>query len=119
MVSVAEIRRREKRKRQKAKSTAANLTGIAVAIVTAFIPNRAQWAVLLCLGFAAICIIYGLSQLDWVAEADSHLKRWTRLGMGSFGCIGLIFALGAAIWPPIHRHSLSQAERSAFEKPLK
>jgi hypothetical protein len=119
MVSGAEIRKREERQRQKRRSTAANSVGLAVAIVIAFLPNRTQMGVALGLAFAAFCLIYGLSQTDWIAEADSLIKTWTRFGLGAVVCVILFAGFGAMIWPPVRRHTLSQSEREKFENPLK
>ncbi len=119
MVSGTEIRKAEKRRRQKTRATAARFSGAAVAIVIAFIPNRAQWGVALGLGIAAGCLIYGLSQSDWIVEADLPLKRWARFLVGSVITIGGAYCFGMVIWPPIHRHALSKKERKRFEEPLK
>ena len=118
MVSSAEIRRREERKQQKRKSTTANFTGVAVAIVIGFIPNRTQIWITLGLSFAALCLIYGLSQSEWIAGADSPMKKWTRFGFGSVVCVSLFAGFAAFIWPPVHRHALSKSERDKLEKPL-
>jgi hypothetical protein len=71
------------------------------------------------LPFAALCFVFAIGQSDWVADADITLKKWTRFLIGASGVAILACALGYSIWPPKHRHVLSQKERDSFEEPLK
>jgi hypothetical protein len=119
MPSNAEVRKSRRSEKRNRRSTAAKFLGAAMAIVLALLPNRAQWVVIAGLSLAALFFIYAIEQSDWVSESDIPIKRWTRFAIGAFSVIASDLVLGVAIWPPKHRHVLSQKERSEFEAPLK
>jgi hypothetical protein len=57
--------------------------------------------------------------LHLVHAALQTRLRWTQVPVAIILTTALVSAIGYRVWPPIRRHTLSEKERAAFEKPLR
>jgi hypothetical protein len=118
MVSNVVIRKREADARQKRRARAAECLAAVIALSQSLLPRTLVVIYVVCMAMTTL-LIYALLQLPWTREASLPLARATRIIVGVVCICALVGGYGYFVWPPRHRHSLSEKEKAAFEKPLR
>ena len=118
MVSNAEIRKREATARQQRRARAAECVAIVVALSLSVLPRTPLVVCLVC-SVMALLLIYAFLQLPWIREASPASAKVTKTILTLVGTLGVVGAYGVFVWPPHHRHALSEKEKAEFEEPLK
>jgi hypothetical protein len=67
----------------------------------------------------AILLVYAICQTDWIVDVSPKFKKVVRAIFAAGAVVVAVLGYGLVVWPPVHRHTLSKAEREKFEEPLK
>ena len=85
----------------------------AMALALQVFPGRSPFYIAVCVVAMWMLLVYPVCHLPWVRKAFGRRI----IALIIISCA--IVAYGKYCWPPVHRHTLSKAEREKFEEPLK
>ena len=91
---------------------------IVIALGFPLLPIQNQISVCIVLALMAVFAIQPVLHLPWVYRASTRTARTIHGAVAIVLMLGVVATYGYVVWPPVHRHTLSDAERNAFEKPL-
>ena len=93
------------------------LAGV-MALALLLVPTRSPIWVLIVL-LAMVCLgVHPVLHLPWVRRARSKRTKVIRGALGMVLAVALVAVYGWLVWPAVHRHTLSKAEREKFKAPL-
>jgi|SRR5580692_5582820 hypothetical protein len=93
------------------------LVGTAIGIYLVVAPPKTRGDTISALVILFAVLLYPILHL--VHAALQTRLRWTQVPVAIILTTALVSAIGYRVWPPIRRHTLSEKERAAFEKPLR